>query len=128
MLNERRRGPRQKSLLGGKVIFDNHNCSMDCTVRNLSDDGALIVSTESYRMPREFDFANPGARGGISRDDRMAEGLDGGPRAEGGGNFLRGRLAAPDPARAQARPHEGTGGRVLDVPLPQGEGVAEGDG
>jgi hypothetical protein len=59
MLNERRREPRQKSLLGGKVIFDNHNCSMDCTVRNISPEGALIVSTESYRMPQEFDFAIP---------------------------------------------------------------------
>jgi hypothetical protein len=59
MLNERRRAPRQKSLLGGKVIFDNHNCSMDCTVRNFSPEGALIVSTESYRMPQAFDFAIP---------------------------------------------------------------------
>ena len=58
-MDERRRVSRQKSLLGGKVIFDNHNCSMDCTIRNLSPQGALIVSTESYRMPEKFDFAIP---------------------------------------------------------------------
>jgi len=58
-MDERRREARQKSLLGGKVIFANHNCSMDCTIRNFSRNGALIVSDECYRMPEKFDFAIP---------------------------------------------------------------------
>ena len=56
---ERRQESRQRSLLSGRVVFDDNICSMDCTVRNLSPHGALIVMSDSYRLPREFDLRVP---------------------------------------------------------------------
>ena len=56
---ERRQEPRQRSLLSGKIVFDDHNCSMDCTVRNVSEHGAMAVRSKSFRIPAEFDFVIP---------------------------------------------------------------------
>lgn len=56
---ERRSEARQRSLLSGKVIFDGHNCTMDCTIRNVSPHGAYVEMPESFRMPPSFDFFVP---------------------------------------------------------------------
>jgi hypothetical protein len=59
MTEERRKEPRQRSLLGGKIITDDRTCSMECTVRNISPGGAMVVMADAFRMPKEFEFAIP---------------------------------------------------------------------
>lgn len=39
---ERRRSPRQKSLLRGIVYFENSPCATECIVRDISDTGARL--------------------------------------------------------------------------------------
>lgn len=58
-MDERRHEPRARSLLGGKIVSDDRNCSMDCTIRNISAQGAMVVLSDAYRLPEEFDFAIP---------------------------------------------------------------------
>lgn len=56
---ERRQEPRARTLLGGKIVFDDHNRSMDCTLRNLGRHGALAQHSETFRIPPEFDLMIP---------------------------------------------------------------------
>ena len=56
---ERRQEPRARTLLGGKIVFDDHNRSMDCTLRNLGPHGALAQHSETFRIPPEFDLMIP---------------------------------------------------------------------
>ena len=51
---ERRKEPRQKSLLGGKVIFGRRQSVMDCVVSNISPHGALVVFPQVSLTPSEF--------------------------------------------------------------------------
>ena len=51
---ERRKEPRQKSLLGGKAVFSRRRCIMDCLVRNISPHGALVVFPHTSLTPSEF--------------------------------------------------------------------------
>ena len=45
--NERRREPRRRVLLTGKLVYPHNNFSADCTIRDLSANGArLIVRSE----------------------------------------------------------------------------------
>ncbi|HEX4198765.1 MAG TPA: PilZ domain-containing protein [Caulobacteraceae bacterium] len=39
---ERRRAPRPRVLLGGKLVFGNATQSADCTIRDLSETGARV--------------------------------------------------------------------------------------
>jgi hypothetical protein len=61
-MEERRRETRLRSLLGGRIVFDERRCTLDCTVRNISPQGALVVLSESFRMPEKFDFTIPHRR------------------------------------------------------------------
>ena len=58
-MEERRREARQRSLLGGRVVFDDRRCTLDCTVRNVSPHGAMVVASESFRIPENFDLVIP---------------------------------------------------------------------
>jgi PilZ domain len=51
---ERRKEPRQKSLLGGKVVFNRRHSVMDCVVKNISPHGALVVFPQVSLTPSEF--------------------------------------------------------------------------
>lgn len=53
-MTERRKEPRQKSLLGGKVIFNRRQSVMDCVVKNISPHGALVVFPRVSLTPSEF--------------------------------------------------------------------------
>ena len=50
-MSERRGSRRQKSFLRGVVYFDNGRGSMDCLVRDFSEDGARIMLSESVIIP-----------------------------------------------------------------------------
>jgi hypothetical protein len=49
---DRRRWPRRRVLLAGKLAYMTSSVTADCTIRNLSDDGALIVAP-SLPLPRD---------------------------------------------------------------------------
>lgn len=49
--------PMRRVLKGGQILFNNHNSSIDCTVRSLSDDGAGIDVFDTVAVPKLFDLA-----------------------------------------------------------------------
>ncbi len=53
---ERRRAPRQRTLLGGKVVHSGGLFSMNCVLRNLSDTGARISLPPGAGAPDSFDL------------------------------------------------------------------------
>jgi len=54
-MSERRRNRRQKSFLRGFVYFDKRRGVMGCLIRDLGEDGARIIFSESVTIP---DFVN----------------------------------------------------------------------
>jgi hypothetical protein len=56
---DRRRAPRLKSLLTGTIVYDDHNSTMDCTVRNISAWGAKVVLPDAFRIPEAFNLVVP---------------------------------------------------------------------
>jgi PilZ domain len=58
-MSERRQSGRRKSFLRGLVYFDNKNGALDCIIRDLSDDGARIVFSESVALPDSFELQIP---------------------------------------------------------------------
>jgi hypothetical protein len=48
---ERRRSPRHKSFLRGCVYFNKRRNAFDCLIRDLSDEGARIVFSETVIVP-----------------------------------------------------------------------------
>ncbi len=56
---DRRRAPRLKSLLTGTIVFDDHNSTMDCTVRNISAWGAKVTLPDAFRVPDDFNLVVP---------------------------------------------------------------------
>lgn len=65
-LTERRRSVRNRTLIGGKIIFNQRQSTLDCVVRNLSDDGALLVFPDSVPLPDLFELYVP-----LKRESRM---------------------------------------------------------
>ena len=56
---ERRKEQRLKSLLGGRISFSRRQSTMDCTVRNVSAHGALVVFPHTSLTPTEFSLHIP---------------------------------------------------------------------
>ena len=53
---ERRRAPRQRTLLGGKLVHSGGLFSMNCVLRNLSDTGARLSLPPGAAAPDSFDL------------------------------------------------------------------------
>jgi hypothetical protein len=53
---ERRRAPRQRTLLGGKLVHSNGLLSMNCVLRNLSETGARLSLPPNTAAPDTFDL------------------------------------------------------------------------
>ena len=51
---ERRKEPRVKSLLGGRISFSRRQSTMDCVVRNVAPHGAMVVFPHTSLTPSEF--------------------------------------------------------------------------
>lgn len=58
-MSERRREPRLKSLLGGRISFSRLQSTMDCVVRNIAAHGAMVVFPHAAVTPREFRLEIP---------------------------------------------------------------------
>jgi len=56
---ERRQVPRQKSLLRGRVYFNNRNSSADCLIRDISSAGARVVFANPVTLPDLVDLFIP---------------------------------------------------------------------
>ncbi|HEX2215348.1 MAG TPA: PilZ domain-containing protein [Xanthobacteraceae bacterium] len=53
-MQERRQELRKRALKTGRVVFNNRYSVMDCTVRNLSRRGALLLVGETHALPDKF--------------------------------------------------------------------------
>ncbi len=56
---ERRRAPRQKSLLRGTVYANNRRSAVDCVIRDISPHGARLVFPDSIALPDTLDLHIP---------------------------------------------------------------------
>ena len=56
MEEERRRVSRNRTLKSGKILVHAHTSLIDCTVRNLSPNGALLVVSSLAGIPQSFEL------------------------------------------------------------------------
>jgi hypothetical protein len=55
--SNRRTHPRRKTFLGARAIINNGFSTVDLTIRNLSDGGALLQLDRIMLMPKRFELA-----------------------------------------------------------------------
>jgi hypothetical protein len=55
-MQERRLIQRSRTYLGGQIVFYRRRCTIDCVVRNMSQNGARIVFPSTAGVPGEFDI------------------------------------------------------------------------
>lgn len=53
---ERRRTDRRRCLLGARAVFNARSSTLSCTVRNFSEEGALLRFGEHPYMPDEIEI------------------------------------------------------------------------
>jgi hypothetical protein len=53
---ERRRSERHRTFKAGKIILHRGTSVIDCTIRNLSPEGASIAVPNAATLPEEFDL------------------------------------------------------------------------
>jgi hypothetical protein len=56
---EQRRSSRNRTLLQGRVVFNNRFSLIDCTVRDLSETGAQIAFAHPVTLPSELELEIP---------------------------------------------------------------------
>jgi hypothetical protein len=56
---ERRRETRRKSLLRGRIFFNNRRSAVDCLVRDISDIGARLIFSDAVSVPDIVDVYIP---------------------------------------------------------------------
>jgi hypothetical protein len=56
---ERRRAPRQKSLLRGIIHYNNRRNAADCLIRDISPYGARLIFSDSFTTPDTLDLHIP---------------------------------------------------------------------
>ena len=59
MIDDRRRHPRLRSLIGGRIIFNDKRSTLDCVLRNISPGGALIACSAAVSLPETFELMLP---------------------------------------------------------------------
>jgi hypothetical protein len=58
-MRERREYQRGRTYLGGRLAFNNQYCTIDCLVRNMSQNGAKLAFEGTVLLPGEFDLMLP---------------------------------------------------------------------
>ena len=58
-MNERRKKPRQRTLKAAKIVFHDKRTVLDCTARNLTDEGASLVVANTVSLPDRFKLTIP---------------------------------------------------------------------
>lgn len=56
---EVRRDERVRAFLRARIIFNNHNSTVDCIIKNISASGAKIELSNALSIPSEFDLDVP---------------------------------------------------------------------
>jgi hypothetical protein len=56
-MTDRRKFQRLRTYIKGQIAFNNHCSTLDCLVRNMSENGARIVFPGGVPLPDEFDMA-----------------------------------------------------------------------
>jgi hypothetical protein len=54
MTTERRSSPRQRCLLGGRIMINDGRSTLNCVIRNQSATGALLALPEPMALASEF--------------------------------------------------------------------------
>lgn len=55
-IEERRRVPRRRSLLGARVIFNERQSTMTCRIRDMDENGARLAFDGPPMVPAEFEL------------------------------------------------------------------------
>jgi PilZ domain len=55
-MHERRRTFRNRTFFGGEIAFNRRSSTLNCVVRNLTADGALLVFENIATVPDKFDL------------------------------------------------------------------------
>jgi hypothetical protein len=58
-MTERRALARHKTLISGRIYFNNRLSSVDCIVRDLSDNGSRLEVSDSVTLPEVFEIYLP---------------------------------------------------------------------
>src|SRR3982074_1969764 len=58
-MKEQRRSDRRRTYLAGRIVFNGRSSTMDCLVRNLSRNGALLEFSEPVIPRHEVDLCIP---------------------------------------------------------------------
>ncbi|MGD0633428.1 MAG: PilZ domain-containing protein [Beijerinckiaceae bacterium] len=58
-MQQRRREHRGRTYLGSRIAFNNRCSTIDCMVRNMSQNGAKLVFAHPVTCPDEFDLMIP---------------------------------------------------------------------
>jgi hypothetical protein len=53
------RGVRQSALIGARIIFNQGSSTLDCVIRDLSEDGARLSMSDAFAPPDVFDLFIP---------------------------------------------------------------------
>ena len=56
LADEQRVSKRQRVLKKGLIVLANNSSTVDCTIRNMSDEGAQILCGDQFAVPNEFRF------------------------------------------------------------------------
>jgi len=56
---ERRAYPRHKTLIKGRIYFNNRLSSMDCIVRDIGENGSRLEFSENVTLPDVFELYLP---------------------------------------------------------------------
>jgi hypothetical protein len=52
--DNKRNVQRRRALKDGKIVFGNGFCVVDCTIKNMSENGALLIAPKSVGVPNSF--------------------------------------------------------------------------
>jgi len=55
-MTERRRPPRNLTYLGASITYNKRYSTFDCTVVNLTDEGAMLTTSGTSSIPEVFDL------------------------------------------------------------------------
>ncbi|WP_181702647.1 PilZ domain-containing protein [Chthonobacter albigriseus] len=85
---ERRKYPRRRSYLAGRVVFANRYCSIDCLVRDISRAGARLVLPRVRFLPLEFELILTDRKRTVRAKRIWSDPNDVGVRFEEEGDYL----------------------------------------
>ncbi len=58
-ITEARRRVRHRAMLDATIVFNNRCSTIECKIRNISEDGAKVVVGETLAFPQRFEFIVP---------------------------------------------------------------------